>query len=114
MSAADIVRGIVFEVVLLAAVSPFVVMALRRSAQRNRWKLIGLSVVVILLTYFATIVCPLSGIRQPDHWNWIGRLSCIVTTTLLFCLLAPEMRQKTGILNSPKRDSALPVIGFMK
>ena len=115
MCAADIVRGIVYQIVLLNAVSPFAVMGLRCSAQRNRWKLIGLSVVVIFLTHFVTIVCPLVGIRQPDHWNWnwIGKLSCIVTTTLLFCLLPSEMRQNTGILNLPKRDSALPVISFI-
>jgi Type II CAAX prenyl endopeptidase Rce1-like len=115
MNAADIVREIVFQIVLLTAVSPFVVMGLRGSAQRNRWKLIGLSVFVIFLSHFATIARPLFGIRQPDHWNWnwIGKLSCIVTTMLLFCLLTPELRQKTGILNLPKRDSALPVIGFI-
>ena len=115
MNAADIVREIVFQIVLLTAVSPFVVWGLRGSAQRNRWKLIGLSVFVIFLSHFATIARPLFGIRQPDHWNWnwIGKLSCIVMTTLLFCLLTPELRQKTGILNLPKRDSALPVIGFI-
>ena len=69
MNAADIVRGIVFEIVLLIAVSPFVVMGLRGSAQRNRWKLIGFCVFVIFLSHFATIGRPLFGIRHPDHWN---------------------------------------------
>ncbi len=111
----EIYGVVVRELALLAGASPLVMMGLRNSHVPNRWKLVGCSALVMLLNDLATSVDSIFGIAPPDwlHWNWTGKLACIVTVAVIAGLLPREILRKSGLLTLPSKDSTLPVLGFL-
>lgn len=112
----DIARGVARELVSLVAVSPLVIAGLQNSSARNRWNLIGFSVAVIFVTDFATASTgSLFGIQQPEwlHWNWIGKLACILTVGFVAGIMPTDLCWKSGLLTLPCKGSALSIFGFL-
>ena len=115
MNIADIGGDVVRDFVMQAGVSPLVIVGLRQSSQKGRWKLIGLTSLVTFLTDLATSVDSIFGIHQPEwlQWNWIGKLACIVTIVIIVSVLPSDIRQKSGILCLPASNSIVPVLWFL-
>jgi uncharacterized protein len=115
------------ELIMLAAVSPMVILGLRQSSSPEKWKLIGRSVMLVLVTDLATcmnhgfniklaqcIQCCFGLARSAGlEWNWAGKAFCILTIVAFFIILPSDIRRRSGLLGLPSRDSALPVIGYL-
>jgi hypothetical protein len=95
----------------LVAVIPLVLFGMRNEPHPNRLKLLGLSVLVLVSTIFATSANYIFSIEQPEelYWNWFGKLACIVVIAFLFVILPTGTLQKSGILRLPSKSSALPI-----
>jgi hypothetical protein len=123
----NISQELLRQLIMLAAVSPMVIPGLRRSSSPDKWKLIGWSVMLLLLTDLATgmnhgfniklaefIECCFGLARSADlQWNWAGKAFCILTIVAFFLFLPSEIRRRSGLLKLPSSDSALPVIGYL-
>ena len=66
---------------------------------------------MFLATSLATTSPLILGIRQPWglHWNWVGKLACVIMLVLLVPLLPPGTLQDSGLIRLPSKSSARPV-----
>ena len=82
---------------------------MRDHSQPARLKLLGLSALVFLSTNFAT--CATYGINQAWglHWNWVGKLLCLIVIALWACVLPSDTLRKSGIFRLPSRSST-PIV----
>ena len=99
----------------LVAALPMVMVGLRRPPRAGQAKALGSSALFFLATTLATRTRWILEIDQPEwlHWNWSGKLACLVVVGLWLVALPTGTLRRSGVFRRPSRSSAGPVVGFV-
>jgi Type II CAAX prenyl endopeptidase Rce1-like len=111
LNASEALRRLIEDLLALATALPLVMAGLRNQVHPDRLRLVSLSALVFLSTNLATSANSIFGIKQPGglHWNWVGKLACLIVLALLVPVLPSGTLQKSGILRAPTKSSALSI-----